>query len=90
VLNVPQQKKVLLFGESAGATNVFILTTLPKATSLFNAAIWESGAGPQLATPAVANTLGTTYATELNCTGTDVSKPISPQCTTQPVALTIY
>lgn len=77
MLTITQQKKVLLFGESAGATNVFILSTLPKATSLFNAAIWESGAGPQLATPAVANTLGTTYANKLNCTGTDVSTPLS-------------
>jgi hypothetical protein len=38
-----------------------------------NAAIWESGYGPQLATPAVANALGASYATILNCSTTDVS-----------------
>jgi len=68
MLTTSQQKKVLLFGESAGATNVFILSTLPQAPSLFNAAVWESGAGPQLATPEVANTYGTSYASKLNCT----------------------
>jgi carboxylesterase type B len=73
MLTIPQQKKVLLFGQSAGAANTFLLSTLPKATSLFNAAIWESGYGPQLATPAVANSLGSTYATRLNCSTTDVS-----------------
>jgi carboxylesterase type B len=77
MLTITEQKKVLLFGESAGAMNVFILSPLPKATSLFNAAIWESGDGPQLATPAIANTLGTSYANKLNCTGTDVSIPLS-------------
>ncbi|KAE9367547.1 alpha/beta-hydrolase [Stipitochalara longipes BDJ] len=66
-------KKVVLFGESAGAENVFILSTLPQAPTLFNAAIWESGAGPQLAPAPVANTLGTSYATKLNCTSGDVA-----------------
>jgi carboxylesterase type B len=61
-----------LFGESSGALNTFILSALPKATSLMNAAIWESGYGPQLATSAVANSLGANYATKLNCSTTDV------------------
>lgn len=66
------QKKVLLFGESAGASNTFLISTLPNATSLINAAVWESGAGPQLATSDVANTLGAKYATTLNCSTSDV------------------
>ncbi|KAN0116667.1 alpha/beta-hydrolase [Hyaloscypha variabilis] len=66
-------QKVLLFGQSAGAANTFLLSTLPKATSLFNAAIWESGYGPQLATPAIANSLGSTFATRLNCSATDAA-----------------
>jgi len=53
--------------------NTFLISTLPNATSLFNAAIWESGYGPQLATSAVANALGATYAGHLNCSTTDVS-----------------
>jgi carboxylesterase type B len=76
MLITSQQKKVVLFGESAGATNVFILSTLPQAPSLFNAAIWESGAGPQLAAPEVANTFGTSFASKLNCT-TNVSSDMN-------------
>lgn len=77
MLTVFQQEKVLLFGESAGASNTFLISTLPNVTSLINAAVWESGAGPQLATPAVANTLGTAFATRLNCSTADVSTHLS-------------
>jgi hypothetical protein len=71
-LMMPRKKKVLVFGESAGGSNTFLLTTLPNAPSLMNAAAWESGAGPQLATSAVANTLAQKYAATLNCSTSDV------------------
>lgn len=67
------KKEVLLFGESAGALNAFIISTLPNATSLMNAAISESGYGPQLADAATVNTIGHNYTTRLNCSTTDVS-----------------
>ncbi|KAF8856038.1 alpha/beta-hydrolase [Acephala macrosclerotiorum] len=60
-------KKVLLFGQSAGATNAFIVSTLPQATSLINSVISESGAGRDVATSDVAYTLGASYADSLNC-----------------------
>jgi carboxylesterase type B len=88
--NLTNQKKVVLFGESAGATNTYILSTLPQAPSLFKSAIWESGAGPQLATPEVANTLGTSYASKLNCTTTDVSFLSGSSCPTAIGAILIY
>ncbi len=86
LMAIPQQGKVLLFGESAGASNAFLISTLPNATSLLNAAIWESGAGPQLAGPATANALGGTYAARLNCSTTDVSTDPESQvnCATKP------
>lgn len=43
-------KKVLLFGQSAGASDTFIISSLPQATSLISAAIMQSGAGSQLQT----------------------------------------
>ncbi len=62
----------MLFGQSAGALNIFIISTLPQATSLISSAIIESAYGPQIATSNVVNTIGTTYAGKLNCSATDV------------------
>ena len=42
--------KVLLFGESAGAYDAFVLSTLPQAPSLFSAIVTESGGGGDLPT----------------------------------------
>jgi carboxylesterase type B len=62
----------MLFGQSAGATNVFIISSLPQATSLISSAISESGGGRDLATNAVLQSVGTAFATSLNCSVTDV------------------
>ncbi len=43
-------KKVLLYGESAGALKTFVLSTLPQAPSLISAAAIESGGGREIAT----------------------------------------
>jgi carboxylesterase type B len=66
----------MLFGQSAGATNVFIISSLPQATSLISSAISESGGGRDLATNAVLQSVGTAFATSLNCSVTDVRIPL--------------
>ena len=72
ILTLALQKKVLLFGQSAGATNTFIVSTLPQARSLISAAVSESGAGLDLATNAVVQSVGASYAKSLNCSVNDV------------------
>ncbi len=72
VLTLAPQNKVLLFGESAGATNTFIVSTLPEARSLIRAAVSESGGGRDVATNAFAQALGASYASCLNCSVSDV------------------
>ncbi|KAE8449434.1 hypothetical protein EG329_008042 [Mollisiaceae sp. DMI_Dod_QoI] len=79
-------KKVLLFGQSAGATNVFIVSALPQATSLINAVVSESGAGRDLATSDVTYAVGASYASTLNCSDVAClrSKPASDLNATNP------
>lgn len=69
--------KVLLFGQSTGAEDVFAITSLPQAPSLMNSAIMESGAGRNLGNNAVQQKLGASYAQTLNCSTTDVSAEIT-------------
>lgn len=69
--------KVLLFGQSTGAEDVFAITSLPQAPSLMNSAIMESGAGRNLGNNAVQQKLGASYAQTLNCSTTDVSTKIA-------------
>ncbi|KAL7626531.1 hypothetical protein AAE478_003303 [Parahypoxylon ruwenzoriense] len=66
-------RKVLLFGESAGATDAFILSTLPEAPELIRAAALESGAGRDLATVADAQTWYSQFVTALNCSTPNVA-----------------
>ncbi|CAG8416679.1 unnamed protein product [Penicillium salamii] len=66
-------KKVLAFGQSAGATDVYTLATLDKAPSLFNSAIVESIALPQLTNTTIAQKLGVSYAKQLKCGASDKS-----------------
>lgn len=63
---------MLLFGQSAGATNTFIVSTLPEARSLISAAVSESGGGRDVATNAFAQALGASYASSPNCSVNDV------------------
>ena len=58
--------RVLLFGESAGATNVCALMTSPAAEGLFSAALMESG-GCGGATLALEEQAGVVWAEELGC-----------------------
>ncbi|KAB8229366.1 Alpha/Beta hydrolase protein [Aspergillus alliaceus] len=64
-------KKVLLFGQSAGAVNAFIIATLPQAPSLINAAITESGGGRDVLFNSTAQRVGDSVAQRLSCKATD-------------------
>ena len=66
------QTKVLLFGQSSGATNVFQVAALPQAPSLIKAAIMESGGGRDALTNATIQSLGSTYAKYIGCDVTNV------------------
>lgn len=67
-----QQKKVLLFGQSAGAEDSFILASLDKAPSLMNSVIMESGAGKRLALNSTIQSVSASYAKTLKCSTNDV------------------
>ena len=66
---------MLLFGESAGATNTFALASLPGAPKLMRAAAMESGGGRDLATVAAAQTFQKIFLRNLNCSTPDVRIP---------------
>lgn len=63
---------MLLFGQSAGATDVYAIATLPQAPQLFNSAIAESIALPSLLTNSTLQEAGASYSKQLNCKGSDV------------------
>ncbi|KAI1376878.1 alpha/beta-hydrolase [Hypoxylon crocopeplum] len=66
-------EKVLLFGQSAGAIDGFILATLPEAPQLMRAAALESGSGRDLATVADAQVWYSQFLTAMNCSTPDLS-----------------
>ncbi|KAJ5776293.1 uncharacterized protein N7511_001304 [Penicillium nucicola] len=66
-------EKVLGFGQSAGATDMYTLATLAQAPSLFKSAIIESIALPQLTNKSIAQKLGRSFAKKLKCGPKDKS-----------------
>ncbi|KAI1769885.1 alpha/beta-hydrolase [Hypoxylon cercidicola] len=66
-------EKVMLFGQSTGAANVFTLATLPEITGLAQAAALESGAGRDLVTVADAKVWFSQFVEALNCSTSDLS-----------------
>lgn len=71
------QDKVVLTGQSAGATDIHTIATLPQAPSLFNSAIVESIALPSLVSNSTLQKTGASYAQTLRCSVRDVSaKPL--------------
>lgn len=66
-------KKVLLFGQSAGASDTFILSSLPQASSLISAAIMQSGAGSQLQTTTDVQNATQAFVKALGCGLDDVA-----------------
>lgn len=74
------QKKVLLFGQSAGGKNAYIIASLPQAPALINGAIAESGGGRPLSSNTTQQSVGASYARELQCSSGDVSAHICHLC----------
>ncbi|OTA90670.1 hypothetical protein M434DRAFT_13772 [Hypoxylon sp. CO27-5] len=66
-------KKVLLFGESAGAMDAFVLSTLPEITQLVQAVALESGAGRDYATIADSKIWYSEFLTAMNCSTPDLA-----------------
>ncbi|MCJ1331271.1 hypothetical protein MMC10_007959 [Thelotrema lepadinum] len=66
-------KKVLLYGQSAGALNTFTLSTLPQAPELFSSAAFESGGGRDAQVLPTEQAVGSAYAQALNCSISDAS-----------------
>lgn len=64
--------KVLLFGQSAGAFDTFVLSSLPQAPQLMSAAILQSGAGNNLSTTEQARPQSEAFVKGLNCSTTDL------------------
>ncbi|KAK6541863.1 hypothetical protein TWF694_007641 [Orbilia ellipsospora] len=65
--------KVLLFGQSAGAYDSWIISTLPQAPSLMRAAALLSGGGVDFQTNSSAQIAGAQFAGLVNCSTTDAS-----------------
>ncbi|CAI7589218.1 unnamed protein product [Penicillium glandicola] len=64
-------RKVLLFGQSAGAENVYVIGSLPQAPSLVNGIISESGGGRSLVANSTQQQVGASFAQKLKCSSSD-------------------
>ncbi|KAI1144317.1 alpha/beta-hydrolase [Hypoxylon sp. FL0543] len=80
-------EKVLLFGESAGAIDAFVLATLPEIPQLVRAAAFESGAGRDLATVADSKVWYSEFLNAMNCTKPDLSCLRSANTSTLQIAV---
>ncbi|KAK6511627.1 hypothetical protein TWF481_000536 [Arthrobotrys musiformis] len=73
--------KVLLFGQSAGAWDTWVVSSLPSAPSLINAVALESGGGVDFQTNFSAQLAGAAFAKNANCSTTDATclRNLSPE-----------
>ena len=65
--------KVMLHGQSAGATDSFTVATLPQAPKLICAVILQSGGGRDALLKDHTQALGQAFAKGINCSISDVS-----------------
>lgn len=65
--------RVLLFGQSAGGQDTFVISSLPQASSLISAAILESALPGNLSTLEEAQSQGQTFVQGLNCSTTNIT-----------------
>lgn len=65
--------RVLLFGQSAGGQDTFVISSLPQAPSLISAAVLESALPGNLSTVAQAQSLGQAFVTGLNCSASNMT-----------------
>lgn len=67
--------QVVLFGQSAGADNSFVISALPQAKSLIKGAVLQSGGGQDMTPYKLAQEVAASYVGVLGCKTTDVSWP---------------
>lgn len=65
--------KVVLYGQSGGATDAYALSSLPQAPQLFSAAVFESGGGREFASLPKVQRWQQHFLRGLNCTAPNVS-----------------
>lgn len=68
------RSKVMLFGQSAGADNAFVVSTLPEAKSLVSSVALQSGGGQDLLSLENAQVVGDSFAAAAGCVSTNVGK----------------
>lgn len=61
--------KVMMFGQSAGADNVFVLSSLKEAKSLMSGVVLESGGGIDVIPPDIADYSAKSFFETLGCKG---------------------
>lgn len=66
------KNRVLLFGQSAGASNAFAIATMKHAPEIIRAAAFQSGGGRDYATVAQAEPWHHSFAEQLGCENIDV------------------
>ncbi|EFW99378.1 carboxylesterase type b [Grosmannia clavigera kw1407] len=65
--------RVMVFGQSAGALDTFVLSTLPQATTLMSAAAMESGGGRNIPNISEVVDWNRKFAAAVGCTPSDVA-----------------
>lgn len=70
------RSKVMLFGQSAGADDAFVVSTLPEVKSLVSSMVLQSGGGQDLLSLENAQVVGASFAAAAGCASTNAS-----QCT---------
>ena len=68
---------VVMFGQSAGANNVFALATLPQAPQLLKGVVVQSGGGTFVTPATVAQDAGARFAKALNCANSSEQQQVS-------------
>lgn len=62
-------QRVMMFGQSAGADNVFVLSSLQEAKPLLSGVVLESGGGIDVIPPDIANYSAKSFVKTLGCNG---------------------
>lgn len=65
-----------MFGQSAGAVDVFTLAAMEEAPAVMRSAAMQSGGGRDIATIKQVQKWQTTYSDALNCSTSDVRFPL--------------
>lgn len=66
--------RVMMFGQSAGADNVFVISSLEDAKPLLSGVVLESGGGIDVIPPDIADYSAKSFVETLGCKGSCVSE----------------